>query len=227
MSKVFTITEGLENMGALKTGGQGSIYKAKRTGPIITAVKLLPTPIFSEDPSDKNYRDFRNEVEKLKKVNSLDDYINILTTFYGYFAPVESKIEKYITPHQLPDIHSRKRSLFILSDLEKLGHLEPLNTTESLPRIDNDLQAAGALYVLEGSTLGGQHIARMLSAKPALRQREDIMSFFKGYEEQNDEMWQNFKEYLNTEITGEDVEMVVQSAIETFALLDMDFKKGQ
>jgi len=71
MSKVFTIAEGLENMGALKTGGQGSIYKAKRTGPIITAVKLLPTPILSEDMADKNFRDFRNEVEKLKKVNEL------------------------------------------------------------------------------------------------------------------------------------------------------------
>ncbi len=71
MSKVFTIAEGLENLGALKTGGQGSIYKAKRTGPIITAVKLLPTPLLSEDESDKNYRDFRNEVEKLKKVNEL------------------------------------------------------------------------------------------------------------------------------------------------------------
>lgn len=71
MSKVFTITEGLENLGALKTGGQGSIYRAKRIGPIITAVKLLPTPILSEDMSDKNYRDFRNEVEKLKKVNEL------------------------------------------------------------------------------------------------------------------------------------------------------------
>jgi eukaryotic-like serine/threonine-protein kinase len=71
MSKVFTITEGLENLGALKTGGQGSIYRAKRTGPIITAVKLLPTPITSEDLSDKHYRDFQNEVEKLKKVNEM------------------------------------------------------------------------------------------------------------------------------------------------------------
>lgn len=71
MSKVFTITEGLENMGAMKTGGQGSIYRAKRIGPIITAVKLLPTPILNEDVSDKNYRDFRNEVEKLKKVNEM------------------------------------------------------------------------------------------------------------------------------------------------------------
>src|ERR1700761_1877319 len=69
MAKVFTITEGLENLGALRTGGQGSVYKARRTGPIITAVKLLPTPITSEDNEDKNFRNFKNEVEKLKKVN--------------------------------------------------------------------------------------------------------------------------------------------------------------
>ncbi|HEY0066592.1 MAG TPA: protein kinase [Flavisolibacter sp.] len=69
MAKVFTITEGLENMGALKTGGQGSVYKARRHGPIITAVKLMPTPVHSENPNDKNYIDFQNEVQKLKKVN--------------------------------------------------------------------------------------------------------------------------------------------------------------
>ncbi len=69
MGKVFTITQGLENMGALKTGGQGSVYKAKRMGEIITAVKLLPTPIHSESTDDKNFMDFQNEVEKLKKVN--------------------------------------------------------------------------------------------------------------------------------------------------------------
>ena len=69
MGKVFTITEGLENMGALKTGGQGSVYKAKRIGEIITAVKLLPTPIHSESNDDKNFLDFQNEVQKLRKVN--------------------------------------------------------------------------------------------------------------------------------------------------------------
>jgi len=69
MSKVFTITEGLENMGALRTGGQGSVYKGRRFGPIITAVKLLPTPVHTESKEDKNFRSFQNEVEKLKKVN--------------------------------------------------------------------------------------------------------------------------------------------------------------
>lgn len=69
MAKVFTITAGLENMGALKTGGQGSVYKGRRIGEIITAIKLLPTPIYSESEDDKNFISFQNEVRKLKKVN--------------------------------------------------------------------------------------------------------------------------------------------------------------
>ncbi|MEJ7914173.1 MAG: serine/threonine-protein kinase, partial [Chitinophagaceae bacterium] len=69
MAKVFTITDGLENMGALKTGGQGSVYKGRRFGEIITAIKLLPTPIHSETQDDKHFTAFQNEVNKLKKVN--------------------------------------------------------------------------------------------------------------------------------------------------------------
>ncbi|HEK19576.1 serine/threonine protein kinase [Mucilaginibacter sp.] len=71
MSKVFTITEGLENLGALRTGGQGSVYKGRRMGPMITAVKILPTPVYAENTEDRNYRNFINEVGKLQKVNEV------------------------------------------------------------------------------------------------------------------------------------------------------------
>ncbi len=71
MAKIFTITEGLENLGALKSGGQGSVYKARRTGEIITAIKILPTPISSESDDDKHFISFQNEVQKLKKVNEV------------------------------------------------------------------------------------------------------------------------------------------------------------
>ncbi|WP_256004294.1 serine/threonine protein kinase [Pedobacter deserti] len=83
MSKVFTIAEGLENLGALRTGGQGSVYKGKRLGEIITAVKILPTPILSEDMSDRNYRTFKNEVEKLKKVNEVPNPNVVKIMNYG------------------------------------------------------------------------------------------------------------------------------------------------
>jgi serine/threonine protein kinase len=71
MAKVFTITEGLENLGALKSGGQGSVYKARKTGEIITAIKIIPTPIASETEDDKHFSSFQNEVQKLKKVNEI------------------------------------------------------------------------------------------------------------------------------------------------------------
>lgn len=71
MAKVFTITEGLENLGAVKSGGQGSVYKARKTGEIITAIKILPTPIASESEDDKHFASFQNEVQKLKKVNEI------------------------------------------------------------------------------------------------------------------------------------------------------------
>jgi serine/threonine protein kinase len=94
MSKIFTITEGLENMGALRTGGQGSVYKGRRMGPIITAVKLLPTPIYTEDKNDKNFRNFQNEVDKLKKVNQVPNpnvvkIINSGLTESGSFPFIE------------------------------------------------------------------------------------------------------------------------------------------
>jgi eukaryotic-like serine/threonine-protein kinase len=106
MGKVFTITEGLENMGALKTGGQGSVYKGKRLGEIITAVKLLPTPIYSESHDDKNFIDFQNEVAKLKKVNEVPNphvvtILNSGITDTGNFPYIEME---FIEGHDLGEL---------------------------------------------------------------------------------------------------------------------------
>lgn len=106
MSKVFTITNGLENLGAFRTGGQGSVYKGRRTGEIITAIKLLPTPILQESKEDKNFRDFRNEVEKLKKVNEspCPNVVKILSsglTDSGSFPFIEME---YIEGHDVEEL---------------------------------------------------------------------------------------------------------------------------
>ncbi len=94
MAKVFTITEGLENLGALKTGGQGSVYKGRRIGEIFSAIKILPTPIHSETADDKNFIAFQNEVQKLKKVNETPDpnvvkILNFGITDSGNFPFIE------------------------------------------------------------------------------------------------------------------------------------------
>jgi serine/threonine-protein kinase len=130
MAKIFTITEGLENLGAMKTGGQGSVYKGKRMGEIIAATKLLPTPIFSENPEDKNFSDFQNEVQKLKKVNEeLNPHVVAILssgiTESGNFPFIEME---YI---EGPD----------LEDLLKLPH-DPIFTIKEVIKIAEQLSNA-------------------------------------------------------------------------------------
>jgi eukaryotic-like serine/threonine-protein kinase len=124
MSKVFTITDGLENMGALRTGGQGSVYKGRRMGPIISAVKLLPTPIHTEDENDKNFRNFQNEVEKLKKVNEVPNpnvvkILNSGLTESGSFPYIEMEfIEGPDLEELLKPPHDK---IFTLKEVIKLA----------------------------------------------------------------------------------------------------------
>ncbi len=124
MSKVFTITEGLENLGALRTGGQGSVYKGKRTGTIFSAVKLIPTPIYTEDQTDKNYRNFENEVAKLQKVNenSSPNVVKILSfgiTETGSFPFIEME---YIEGPDLGELlKSPHPPIFPIKELVKVA----------------------------------------------------------------------------------------------------------
>jgi len=124
MSKVFTIAEGLENLGALRTGGQGSVYKGRRYGPLYSAVKLIPTPLYTEDENDKNYRNYQNEVSKLQKVNEnpSPNVVKILSsgiTESGSFPFIEME---YIEGPDLAELlqapHDR---IFTLKELIKVA----------------------------------------------------------------------------------------------------------
>lgn len=124
MSKVFTITDGLENLGALRTGGQGSVYKGRRTGTIYSAVKLIPTPVFTEDNSDKNYQHFQSEVAKLQRVNEVPNpnVVKILSfgiTESGSFPYIEME---YIEGPDLGELlQAPHDKIFAIKDLIKVA----------------------------------------------------------------------------------------------------------
>ena len=124
MAKVFTITEGLENMGAMKTGGQGSVYKGRRLQQVTTAIKLLPTPIYSESEADKNYLDFQNEVRKLKRVNEHHNphVVTILSsgiTDSGNFPYIEME---FIDGPDLSDLlHPPHEKVFTIKEVIKVA----------------------------------------------------------------------------------------------------------
>jgi heme oxygenase (biliverdin-IX-beta and delta-forming) len=153
----------------------------------------------------------------LASVQSTGDYAVILKMFYGYFLPLEKKIEAFITPAILPDIAERRKASAILHDLSAIGQeVDSLSLSPHLPKIENAAQAMGALYVLEGSTLGGKMIAKMLRNNEALSLTDDKLSFFSGYGEETGSKWKTFLHVLNQQESRSDV---VKGANETFFYL--------
>lgn len=149
----------------------------------------------------------------LQAMRSVQDYATVLKMFYGFFHPLEERIRRYITPALLSDVESRRNASLIKKDLRELTVYGEPPLCESLPQINNAAQAFGALYVLEGSTLGGRVIVRMLSKNEAANIPANALHFFSGYGEETGRMWTFFINELNKQTEEKET---VAAANETF-----------
>ena len=142
-----------------------------------------------------------------------EQYAAMLSAFYGFYQPVQQSIQQYITKEDLPDKEQRRTASLLLQDLAYLGMKTTVNKCNNLPVITNKEKAFGALYVLEGSTLGGQHITKMLLKNEALQLGESDLTFFNGYKDETGAKWKSFIAALNRQ-SGE--EEIINAAKETF-----------
>lgn len=152
----------------------------------------------------------------LSNIQSYNDYAKIIRAFYGFYFPLEQQVGNYISTSDLADISERSQALLILKDLQSLP-VEPgkLPICFSLPQIQSRAQAFGALYVMEGSTLGGRMISKMLKKNKLLVFDETNLNFFNGYGDQTGEKWISFLEAINRQT---ETEPIIATANETFLL---------
>lgn len=128
----------------------------------------------------------------------MEQYVILLRSLYGFYAPLQDLIFRHVSPAHLPDVASRRSAALILDDLETLGEdTRNLERCTSLPQVSNGSQAFGALYVLEGSSLGGRIISRMMKSKENLPLESGGLRFFEGYGKETGEKWKAFVEALN------------------------------
>ena len=153
-------------------------------------------------------------IAQLKKISTTEDYILFLNWLYGYYKPLEERLAPWVTSELIPDTEKRSHAGNILLDIQESGiSTPPPEIAEDLPRIDSFARAMGALYVLEGSTLGGRIIATMIT-----RQLRSVKSlfFFNSYGKETENMWLIFKSYLDRPYTEEEEKEILSAATETF-----------
>lgn len=152
-------------------------------------------------------------VLRLKEIRSASDYADFLKHFYAYFYAVEQAITPFITPEVLADYPKRRNSSYLQQDIEDLGGDLTVLPPAKAPVIGNAAEAMGALYVLEGSIMGGPYIVQMLRKYGM----ETGFSFFSGYGEDTGRMWAAFTTALNAVATSPELEKAVMAkAEETF-----------
>lgn len=156
----------------------------------------------------------------IKKAQDDASYRRLLSLFYGYLKPVETAIQQQLAGSELlPDLAERRQTAMLAADLQLLGtEAASLPQAGSLPALDSHAAALGALYVLEGSTLGGRIISRMLSAQLG-RDAENGIAFFSGYGAETGAKWATFTAALNqyAEAHPQAQDEMVAAADETFS----------
>lgn len=156
---------------------------------------------------------------------ALDDYRSLLARLFGFHRAFEAAGEAAVHAGIMDlELGERARAPMLADDLIALGM--DREDVDALPLATNVVVPAseagwlGALYVIEGSTLGGVHIARALKAlfdEDGPRGRR----FFLGYGERHGAMWRAFLDRLERvgEIPGA-TDQAVEAAHETFAAFE-------
>ncbi|UOG77539.1 biliverdin-producing heme oxygenase (plasmid) [Hymenobacter tibetensis] len=137
-----------------------------------------------------------------------------LRKMYGFLVPYEEQLRQHTWPPAW-QIERRYRAHLILEDLPAATASGALPLCPAMPPLRTWPELLGALYVLEGSTLGGQVLARQL-AKAGISTR----TYFSGYGDQTGLMWKSFCHLLGEAATEINQDEIVLSARRTFQHLD-------
>lgn len=156
-------------------------------------------------------------LKKIRKQEiTLSDYLLLLQKFYGFIMPCEAIID-LLTCTSV--IKNRKKKHWLEQDFDALQiSTNELSICINLPILSKNEQVLGYLYVMEGATLGGQVVAKIIKNKLQITQDKGGR-FFHGYGDKTRIMWNTFCLSLYEINHIEAKNEIINSAITTFLCL--------
>lgn len=174
------------------------------------------------------HEQLESRVDMVSRLKSPEAYRQLLEAFYGFYAPVESRLAECVGLRESGlDFGARSKVSLLVRDLQRVGvGVDGLPRCAELPAIESAAEGFGCLYVLEGATLGSQIIKRLLAQQLGIS-AENGGAFFNAYGDRVGMMWEGFRQTLAqyAERHPEEREAIVGGARETFLTLDAWFSR--
>ena len=168
--------------------------------------------------TDSEHRILEAELDLLRPSLTRENYAKLLAHFHAFYRHWETEAESVMEAALPGFFEPRRKTLLLEADLAALNYRLDASyertACANVPRMSSVARALGSMYVIEGSTLGGQILARHFRERFGFDCNSGC-SFFSGYGERTAEMWRAFKEVLAGRPDCEDEEMI-DSALLTF-----------
>jgi len=165
---------------------------------------------------------FVNEI--MNNSLSIEQYKKLLTINYIIHQKLENALANMLDADIAAELEMNSRlKLSALEqdlnywDIDSLT-LPGLNFELFVPQ-KNTAEVLGALYVLEGATLGGNVIKRHILANPNFKDHENGLNYYGVYGEALSEKWKKFVSVLNERVEEAGYQACINSANLTFGNL--------
>ncbi|WP_296261117.1 MULTISPECIES: biliverdin-producing heme oxygenase [unclassified Pseudomonas] len=145
-------------------------------------------------------------------------YTRIIEAYYGFHVPLQRHIDQFVSPQACDP--KRYKVAALIKDLRALGlsdgQIDRLPLCCDLPRLQTQGHLLGIMYVIEGATLGGQVLRRIIADRLGI-EADSGGEFLDVYGRDTGRRWKAFLKQLadfdQPEYNGD----VVDAACATFA----------
>ncbi|WP_138754298.1 biliverdin-producing heme oxygenase [Paenibacillus sinopodophylli] len=158
---------------------------------------------------------------------SQEEYTLYLEKFYGFIKPAERIIAQLSGWGEFKSsLGERAKAPLLERDLLVLGksaeQINELPECSGLPELTTVAQAFGYMYVIEGSTMGGQIITKQVRKfLPLAEQENKGTEYFNAYGTETRAKWAEFRGVIEQSVASEEAaQQVIDSAKDTFNTLE-------
>jgi len=155
----------------------------------------------------------------------VDTYVSYLLRLHGIIAAWEEWATANAPAWIQPLLAVRRRGQLLMLDLMWFGVDTSGEARPTLPEMRDTASLLGAMYVVEGSTLGGQLIARHVELVLGLTARQGN-AYFRGHNERTGQLWKEFCDALRTKVPDGETDAVIAAAKAMFGIFGAWMQTG-